>query len=121
MYLPERSAASTAPHNITDGVSSSAFQHCAIGDESILCRLPFTGIFLVPGDFGDRILMSKRASDGSGQKDRSMTEEAAPPLLSEKLVAQLQGAVRAAQRRRKSDPNDPSANGAVNHISLPDP
>jgi hypothetical protein len=55
--------------------------------------------------------MSKRTSDGKSLKDRPMTEESPPPPLSEKLIAQLQGAVNAAQRRRKSDPNDASANG----------
>jgi hypothetical protein len=65
--------------------------------------------------------MSKRASDGRSQKDRPTTEEAAPPLLSEKLIAQLQGAVSAAQRRRKSEPNDTSGNGALKQIAPPDP
>ena len=66
--------------------------------------------------------MSKRASDGRSQKDSPTTEEAAaPPLLSEKLIAQLQGAVITAQRRRKSDPSDTSANATVAPIPLQDP
>jgi hypothetical protein len=43
------------------------------------------------------------------EKDRPMTEEATPPLLSEKLIAQLQGAVDAAQRKQLPQPNDASA------------
>jgi hypothetical protein len=35
-----------------------------------------------------------------------MCGEPAPPLLSEKLIAQLQGAVIAAQRKRKHDAGD---------------
>jgi len=50
--------------------------------------------------------MSNRASDGRPKKDLPMTEEATPPLLSEKLIAQLQGAVGAAQRKRMPDPNN---------------
>jgi hypothetical protein len=66
--------------------------------------------------------MSKRASEGRPEKDRPTTEEAAaPPLLSEKLIAQLQGVVVAAQRRRKSDPSDTSANATVAPIPLQDP
>ena len=65
--------------------------------------------------------MSKRTYDGTSRKDRPPTEEAAPPLLSEKLIAQLQGAVSAAQRRRKPDPGEASANQAVDQIPLPDP
>lgn len=65
--------------------------------------------------------MSKRASDGRSQKDPTTEEAAAPPFLSEKLIAQLQGAVMAAQRRRKSDPSDTSANTTVAPTSLQDP
>ncbi len=63
--------------------------------------------------------MSKRTNEGT--KDRPTTEEAAPPLLSEKLIAQLQGAVSDARRRRKSDPDDASAIEAVDQIRLPNP
>ena len=55
--------------------------------------------------------MSKRVSDSRPLKDRPMTEEGPPPLLSDKLITQLQAAVSAAQRRRKSDPNDACADG----------
>ena len=65
--------------------------------------------------------MTKRTYDGRSQKDCPATEEAAPPLLSEKLIAQLQGAVSAARRRRKSDPDDASANEAADQISLRNP
>jgi hypothetical protein len=44
--------------------------------------------------------MTKRANGREPQKTCPTTEESAPPLLSEKLVAQLQGAVSAAQRKR---------------------
>jgi hypothetical protein len=47
--------------------------------------------------------MSKRAKDPESKRNRPTTEESAPPLLSEKLIAQLQGAVRTAQRKRMSD------------------
>jgi hypothetical protein len=53
--------------------------------------------------------MSKRAIDGNDKKGQPMTEEAPPPLLSEELVAQLQAAVNAAQRKRLSAPYDSSA------------
>ncbi len=51
--------------------------------------------------------MPKISPDGKPRKDRPTTEEATPPLLSKKLIAQLQGAVRAAQRKRMADPGDP--------------
>jgi hypothetical protein len=51
--------------------------------------------------------MSKSAHDGKS-KQRRTTPESAPPLLSEKLIAQLQGAVSAAQRKRNPQPSDAS-------------
>ena len=53
--------------------------------------------------------MAKKSPDGRPRKDPPTTEEATPPLLSKKLIAQLQGAVRAAQRKRTADPGDPPA------------
>jgi hypothetical protein len=53
--------------------------------------------------------MAKRAKDPESKRSRPTTEESAPPLLSEKLIAQLQGAVGAAQRKRMSGPNEASA------------
>jgi len=54
--------------------------------------------------------MSKRENDCEPKKAGPMPGEAAPPLLSDKLIAQLQNAVSAAQRKRMSDRND-SARG----------
>jgi hypothetical protein len=51
-------------------------------------------------------LMSKRENDGEPKKSRPMPGEAAPPLLSDKLIAQLQHAVSAARRKRIPDRND---------------
>jgi len=58
-------------------------------------------------------LMSKRASDGRPKKGRPMTEDATPPPLSEKRIAQLQEAVSAAHRKRIPDPNHASAGGSA--------
>jgi hypothetical protein len=44
--------------------------------------------------------MSKRANGGNPKSGEAMTREKAPPLLSEKLIAQMQSAVSAAQRKR---------------------
>ena len=44
--------------------------------------------------------MSKRANGGKPKTDGPITGEKAPPLLSEKLIAQMQSAVSAAQRKR---------------------
>lgn len=55
--------------------------------------------------------MSKSANGGEPQQDGSMTGGPSPPLLSEKIIAQLQNAVSAAQRKRMPDPNDPPAGG----------
>ena len=50
--------------------------------------------------------MPKRTSDERHDKSHMSVHEAPPPLLSEKLIAQLQGAVSAAQRKRTSKPVD---------------
>jgi hypothetical protein len=57
--------------------------------------------------------MSKTVSDGRLKKDRPMLVENAPPLLSEKLIAQLQGAVSNALRKRMPASKDaPAARSA---------
>jgi hypothetical protein len=53
--------------------------------------------------------MSKRARNGNRKKGQPMTEEAPPPFLNEQLIAQLQAAVNAAQRKRRSEPYGSSA------------
>ena len=78
-------------------------------DNSILCGSPFTGIFSLREKLWRRELMSKRASRGIAKKACPMTEEATPPPLSKKLIAQLQGAVKAAQRKRLADPGEAPA------------
>jgi hypothetical protein len=50
--------------------------------------------------------MPKRTSDERHDKSHMSDEEAAPPFLSEKLIAQLQGAVSVAQRKRIPKPID---------------
>jgi hypothetical protein len=50
--------------------------------------------------------MPKRISSGKPENGEQMPDGPAPPLLSEKLIAQLQGAVIAAQRKRLPDPVD---------------
>jgi hypothetical protein len=49
--------------------------------------------------------MSKKTRDGRLNESDSNAREATPPLLSEKLIAQLQGAVNAAQRNRTPHSN----------------
>jgi hypothetical protein len=44
--------------------------------------------------------MSKKTSGRKSKNSRPITAEPTPPLLSEKLIAQLQGAVSAAQHKR---------------------
>jgi hypothetical protein len=44
--------------------------------------------------------MPKKMSDGAPRIDRLDPGESAPPLLNKKLIAQLQEAVEAAQRKR---------------------
>jgi hypothetical protein len=46
--------------------------------------------------------MSKKTSEGASKDIRPPHGEHTPPLLSEKLVAKLQAAVEAAQRKRTS-------------------
>jgi len=53
--------------------------------------------------------MSKGTNDGRPKEGRPKTGEATPPPLSEKLIAKLQMAVGAAQRKRTPDPSDDSA------------
>jgi hypothetical protein len=56
----------------------------------------------------------KKAGDGKPKKSRRLSGEPTPPPLSEELIAQLQGAVSAAQRkkiphgRQPRDPSDPN-------------
>jgi hypothetical protein len=50
--------------------------------------------------------MSKRTSDDMPKKSRLIAGEPAPPLLSEKLIAQLQGAVNSAQQKQMSKSMD---------------
>ena len=53
--------------------------------------------------------MLKRENGCEPKKDRPIPGEAAPPLLSDKLIAQLQNAVSAAQRKRMTERNDSTA------------
>ena len=54
--------------------------------------------------------MPKEVNDGRPEEDRPMIAEAiTPPPLNEKLIAKLQNAVRAAQRKRMRDLNEESA------------
>lgn len=57
--------------------------------------------------------MSKTVSDGRLKQDHPMIVENAPPLLSEKLIAQLQGAVSTALRKRMGAPKDETAAGSA--------
>ena len=50
--------------------------------------------------------MSKRAKSVGRKQDQRIPGEATPPLLSEELIAQLQNAVSAAQRRRTPGPDE---------------
>jgi hypothetical protein len=50
--------------------------------------------------------MPKRTSDTRPKQSRPNAGEPTPPFLSEKLIAKLQGAVSAAQRRRTPNPID---------------
>jgi hypothetical protein len=50
--------------------------------------------------------MPKRTSDERHDKTHMIAEQASPPLLSEELIAQLQGAVSAALRKRIPKPID---------------
>jgi hypothetical protein len=59
--------------------------------------------------------MSKKTRDGESGIDHPSNGERTPPLLCEKLIAKLQGAVEAAQRKRTqpntraTDPDDDSS------------
>jgi hypothetical protein len=57
--------------------------------------------------------MPKRTNGGSPKKDPPIIDGPTPPLLSEKLIAQLQGAVRAAQRKQMPAPTDESERRAA--------
>jgi hypothetical protein len=51
--------------------------------------------------------MSKNTDDGELRITRLADDESTPPLLSDELIAKLQGAVEAAQRKRPPySPND---------------
>jgi hypothetical protein len=50
--------------------------------------------------------MSKRTREDGPKESSSIAGEPTPPFLSEKLIAQLQGAVNAAQRKRIPHSND---------------
>jgi hypothetical protein len=50
--------------------------------------------------------MSKKLHDDRSKQSASNAREPTPPLLSERLIAQLQGAVTAAQRKRMTHPSD---------------
>jgi hypothetical protein len=60
------------------------------------------------------IAIPKKADDGKTKRSRLLSGEPAPPPLSEELIAQLQGAVSAAQRKKSAhsrqprDPSDPN-------------
>ena len=60
--------------------------------------------------------MSKRENGYEPKKNRPMLREAAPPLLGDKLIAQLQNAVSAAQRKRMPDRNDSTAGSPEKEI-----
>jgi hypothetical protein len=53
--------------------------------------------------------MLRKVKGGEPMKDQPTKVEATPPLLSEKLIAQLQSAVGAAQKRRSSN-QEPTRN-----------
>lgn len=55
--------------------------------------------------------MSKTARDDKSKNGRAPIAESNPPRLSEELIAQLQQAVGAAQRRRAPQRIDASENG----------
>jgi len=52
--------------------------------------------------------MPKRTSDDKSKKFHPKIAETTPPLLSDELIAQLQGAVETARRKRIRDPIDAS-------------
>ena len=50
--------------------------------------------------------MYKKPHDDRSKQSASNAGDPTPPLLSERLIAQLQGAVYAAQRKRRTHPSD---------------
>jgi hypothetical protein len=54
--------------------------------------------------------MFKKTRDGAPKPPGSTTNEPTPPYLSEKLIAELQGAVSAARRKRMPRPIDKGEN-----------
>ena len=78
-------------------------------DHRHLVHIPVHWHFSLP-PLGQREsgFMSKGTYDGRPQEGCPMTDEAAPPPLSEELIAKLQNAVSAAQRKRMSDPDNAS-------------
>lgn len=60
--------------------------------------------------------MPKKTSDEKPKRSRLNAGEPTPPLLSEKLIAQLQGAVNAAQRTRIAKPIDTSESKSGNEF-----
>jgi hypothetical protein len=50
--------------------------------------------------------MSKKTPIDRSKQSASNAGEPTPPLLSDRLIAQLQGAVNAAQRKRMTHPSD---------------
>jgi hypothetical protein len=54
--------------------------------------------------------MSKRTRHGRLKRSSSIAGEPTPPFLSEELIAQLQGAVNAAQRQRMPHSHDQGEN-----------
>jgi hypothetical protein len=54
--------------------------------------------------------MFKRTRDGRPKRASGIAGEPTPPLLSEKLIAELQGAVNTAQRKRMPDSYDKGEN-----------
>jgi len=51
-------------------------------------------------------MISKKTDNDRSKQSASNGGEPTPPLLSDKLIAQLQGAVNAAQRKRMTHPSD---------------
>jgi hypothetical protein len=62
--------------------------------------------------------MSKRTRHGRLKRPSSIAGEPTPPCLSEKLIAELQGAVNAAQRKRTPHAHDNGENrGGAKSVS----
>jgi hypothetical protein len=56
------------------------------------------------------LMLNKNRDGKPKQSSSNVGEPPAPPFLSEKLIAQLQGAVEAAQRKRMTHPADTREN-----------